>query len=181
MNLHSVGKNIFTFDFFLTEKECQEFIARAESEGFNSADVYTGKGRSHLPHIRNNDRVDWNSEKLAKDCWNRLPSDLLPNIEGKKAIGLSPRFRVYRYTSGQKINMQKDGRQNVSGNITMMTLLVYLNKNYKGGSTKFRQNDIEIHAKTGQALLFGHHLWHQGTKLESGSKYVLRTDIVFQK
>ncbi|WP_281556399.1 2OG-Fe(II) oxygenase [Thalassomonas sp. RHCl1] len=180
MNLHSVSKNIFTLDSFLTEKQCQKFIEHAESEGFRSADVNTGKGRSHLTHIRNNDRVDWVSEDLAKTWWNKLLNELLPEINGKKAIGLSPRFRFYRYTPGQKFNMHKDGRQEVSGNITMMTFLVYLNEGYEGGSTKFRQDDIEIHAVTGQALLFEHHLWHQGTKLESGSKYLLRTDIVFQ-
>jgi len=180
MNLLSVSKNIFTVNSFLSSKECEEFIAQAEQDGFRSADVDTGKGRSHLTHIRNNERVDWVSEELAEDWWNKLPHDLLPKIEGRKAIGLSPRFRFYRYTPGQKFNMHKDGRQNVSGNHTMMTVLVYLNEGYEGGSTKFRQDDVEVQAVAGQALIFEHHLWHQGTKVESGSKYVLRTDIIFQ-
>ena len=180
MNLLSVSENIFTLDSFLSSKEYEAFIVKAEKDGFRSADVDIGKGRSHLTHIRNNERVDWVSEELAEDWWDKLPHDLLPEIEGRKAIGLTPRFRFYRYTPGQKFNMHKDGRQEASGNTTMMTLLVYLNEGYEGGSTKFRQDDVEINAVTGQALIFEHHLWHQGTIIESGSKYVLRTDIVFQ-
>ncbi|QPB83514.1 hypothetical protein CWC22_011150 [Pseudoalteromonas rubra] len=95
---------------------------RAEKDGFRSADVDTKKGRSHLTHIRSNERVDWVSEKLTEDWWNKLSHHLFPEIEGRKAIGLSPLFRFYRYIAGQKFNMHKDERHDVAGNTTMMTL-----------------------------------------------------------
>ena len=174
-----LSENILTIDAFLAPSECQDFITYAENEGFKAADVDTGSGRSQMLDIRNNDRVDLVSEELALNWWQRLSSVSLPDIEGTPAVGLSPRFRFYRYLPGQKFNMHKDGRQQVSGNTTLMTLLVYLNAGYTGGTTQFRRNSIEVHAETGKALLFDHQLWHKGTRLETGCKYVLRTDVVF--
>jgi len=179
MELVTHSNNIFTIDSFLNEHECAYLIEHAENVGFQAADVDTGKGRAHLTHIRNNERVDWESQKLALEWWNRLPTDQLPILEGMRACLLSPYFRFYKYTPGQRFNMHKDGRQELNGATTMLTLLVYLNEGYEGGSTKFRQDDIEIKAVTGQALIFEHQLWHQGVKLEAGTKYVLRTDIGF--
>jgi hypothetical protein len=180
MKFHCVSDNIFTIDSFLSNEQCQKFISQAELLGFQCADVEIGNGRSLLSNIRNNDRVDWFSEELASAWWQQLPQSEIPNIESKKAIGLSPRFRFYRYQAGQKFNMHKDGRQHVTSNTTMMTLLVYLNDGFIGGCTKFRQDNLEIQPRTGKALIFEHHLWHQGKSLQSGTKYVLRTDIVFQ-
>ncbi len=75
--------------------------------------------------------------------------------------------------------MHKDGRQDVKGSETLFTLLVYLNDNYRGGETKFRQDKLEVHPQRGSALLFEHHLWHQGAELIEGTKYILRTDVVY--
>lgn len=47
----------------------------------------------------------------------------------------------------------------------MMTSIAYLNQGYEGGNTKFRQEDIEINAIKGLALIFEHHLWHQGVNM----------------
>jgi len=180
MKLSTLSENIITIDDFLTKAECSDFISLAEANGFRSADVDMGDKRAHLTLIRNNDRVDIVSEELALEWWDMLPVDQLPLIEGRKAIGLSPRFRFYRYTPGQKFNMHKDGRQDVGKHKTLMSFLVYLNEGYKGGSTKFKQDDVEVTAVIGKGLIFEHRLWHQGTILEEGSKYLLRTDIVFE-
>ncbi|KZN66493.1 hypothetical protein N473_08870 [Pseudoalteromonas luteoviolacea CPMOR-1] len=127
MQLSQLDENIFTIHGFLSIHACHELI------GYSGADVQVGAGRSYLSNIRNNDRVNWISENLAAQWWDKLSNMALPNIEGKCAIGLSPHFRFYRYTSGQKFNMHKDGRQSVSGGVTIMTLLVYLNGCYEGG------------------------------------------------
>jgi len=132
------------------------------------------------PIIRNNERVDFESAELAKQWWIKLSDSNLPVINGMNAIGISSRFRFYKYTPGQKFNMHKDGRQTIEDKTTLLTLLVYLNDGYSGGSTKFRQDDIEVLPSVGKALIFDHHLWHQGVEVQTGVKYVLRTDIIFE-
>ncbi|TQF70625.1 2OG-Fe(II) oxygenase [Pseudoalteromonas luteoviolacea] len=130
--------------------------------------------------IRNNERIDWMSNSLAEVFWQKLKPLKLLQLESKHAAGLSPKFRFYRYLAGQKFNMHKDGRQKVDGHPTMMTLLIYLNDNYDGGRTTFRQDNIEVMPKTDKALLFEHHLWHQGAKVYAGCKYILRTDVIYK-
>jgi prolyl 4-hydroxylase len=37
-----------------------------------------------------------------------------------------------------------------------------------------------IAPKAGDALLFEHRVWHEGRQVNSGEKYVLRTDLFYQ-
>jgi len=141
--------------------------------------VNTGKSRELIANIRNNERVNWHSETVALDWWEKLSVVRMPIIDGMEAVALSPHFRFYKYTPGQRFNMHKDGRQSVGDGTTLLTLLVYLNEGYVGGGTRFRQENLLVTPSIGKALLFDHKLWHQGVKLEQGIKYVLRTDIVF--
>lgn len=173
------SKNIFLIESLLTVKECHQLINQSEKLGYSQADIQLHQGREYLPRIRNNERVNLHSPKLARKLWEKVTSDSLPIYEDRYAIGLSPYFRFYRYTRGQTFKMHQDGRQNVAGNETLFTLLVFLNEGFQGGETLFRQKRISITPKIGQALIFEHRLWHKGCIVENGVKYVLRTDIAY--
>jgi len=58
------------------------------------------------------------------------------------------------------------------------TFMVYLNDNFKGGSTKF--DNYEILPQQGKCLLFYHPIEHEGSVIENGVKYILRSDIMFR-
>lgn len=181
MTLSEISKNIFEIKDFLTPGECQELIAFAESSGFAEADVaLPNDRRQQLNHIRNNSRVNESSLTRAQQWWQKLEPLSLPIFSGASAVGCSPYFRYYKYQTGQKFNMHKDGRQTVNGNQTLFTMLVYLNAEYCGGETVFRQDQLVIKPEVGKAVIFDHHLWHKGSILETGIKYVLRTDIEYK-
>ncbi|MGJ8691746.1 MAG: 2OG-Fe(II) oxygenase [Thalassotalea sp.] len=171
--------NIFEIIPFLTESECLEYILFSEQSGYEIADVQLENSREHLSNIRNNERYDYFSDELASELWKRLDGHLFPLFLGKKAVNLSPHFRFYKYQSGQKFNMHKDGRQKINDNETLFTFLIYLNDNYTGGNTEFRSENLSIQPKVGSALCFEHHEWHQGSVVTSGIKYILRTDVVY--
>ncbi len=179
MNIVKLEENVFEIPSFLSEEECDLLIGLSESIGYKEADVQTKTGRQLLCMIRNNERADYQSKEYAELYWQKLSRIKLPTYEGKSAIGLSPYFRFYKYLSGQRFNMHKDGRQNIDGNETLFTFLIYLNEGFLGGETLFRQGNLKISPKKGSAILFEHILWHQGIKVESGVKYVLRSDIVY--
>lgn len=180
MELLKLEDEIFLIKPFLPVEECKKLIELSESIGFSEADVQMLHNKRQLfTNIRNNERVNYESGKMAQHWWNKLVALPLPEFEGKKAVGLSPFFRFYKYAPGQKFNMHKDGRQKVGDNTTFFTLLVYLNDECEGGSTKFRQGNIEVVPQIGCGVLFQHHLWHQGVKVVSGVKYVLRTDVLY--
>ena len=63
---------------------------------------------------------------------------------------------------------------------SFFTFLVYLNDDFEGGETEF-EDIATVQPKTGDALVFYHPYRHEGKTLLSGKKYVLRTDIMFEK
>ena len=122
-------------------------------------------------------------------------------------VGCVDRLRFYKYKKHEEYPEHMDG--SYSRTITynnkvpesykqhsFLTLLIYLNEEFQGGETKFfpdkqhcrflrdienKQVIHEIQPKQGMALINIHNILHEGSKVYSGTKYVLRTDILYQK
>ena len=60
-----------------------------------------------------------------------------------------------------------------------LSFLIYLNDDFQGGETEFRKITTVV-PKKGMALVFMHNLRHEGKEVLSGTKYVLRTDIMYR-
>ena len=65
-----------------------------------------------------------------------------------------------------------------------LTLQLYLNEGFEGGSTTFMQDSreevrVECVPKTGMALVFSQDLYHEGSTLVKGRKYAVRTDFMY--
>lgn len=171
-------------DFF-TEDECKTVIKAAEKIGFDKASINTPVGIQMRMDYRNNDRTYITSQELADDIWSRLKDDLrLSNIiDGWKPIGLNERFRVYRYHGEQWFALHADGSYErvPLEEQSWVTLLIYLNDDFVGGETTFQ--DGEIVPKTGlAALMTQHNYLHEAREVrDGGTKYVLRTDVMYRK
>lgn len=61
----------------------------------------------------------------------------------------------------------------------LLTLMIYLNEGFAGGSTRFHDWDIDVVPRTGMALLFQHRVLHEGCVIEAGVKYALRSDVMY--
>jgi hypothetical protein len=61
----------------------------------------------------------------------------------------------------------------------LYSILIYLNDGYKGGETVFNGSMYAPKVPSGAGLLFRHNLLHEGLRVESGEKHVLKTDLVF--
>lgn len=188
--LQKIDDDIFTITDVFDRDECVQLIARAESIGFEAAAVRTSSGPQMITHIRNNDRVEFKDAKLAGDMWERVRS-LLPKLDGQNACGVDSHLRIYRYFPGQQFKRHKDGAvTNESGQTSKLSYLIYLNDDCSGGSTTFRDyRDVSgvrdkrenvVSPATGTALLFRHERWHEGTPVETGVKYVLRSDVFYE-
>jgi hypothetical protein len=63
--------------------------------------------------------------------------------------------------------------------------MVYLNEGCVGGETAFYHADDRpkavIQPVQGMALVFDHQQVHEGAMVESGRKYVLRTDVMYKR
>ena len=179
MQLSKHTKDIFTIDNFWDKQECEDFIFKSETIGYEPATVITEKGQKLVKEVRNNNRVIYNNHTLADKIWQKLKPFAPKHFGNSKAIGLNELFRFYKYQTGQQFKKHRDQsfiRNDIEA--SYFTFMIYLNDNYEGGETNF--NDIAIQPKQGMVLIFQHDLEHEGSSVKQGIKYVLRTDIMYR-
>ena len=177
-----VGDRIFTLSGLLSEAECADWIAVGEGFGFTAAPITTARGFRMAPGIRNNTRVMFDDEPRSQALWQRLEPHVPATIGALRATGLNERLRIYRYDAEQYFRWHADGAfVRNSREYSVLTLMVYLNQDFEGGETQFdtRTGELSIVPRRGMALLFEHPLSHQGAPVRHGTKYVLRTDVMY--
>ncbi|MDH7911881.1 2OG-Fe(II) oxygenase [Winogradskyella sp. SYSU M77433] len=180
MNKIQLDAQIFIIEDFLTLKECSDYIEKSELQSFEEAKVNMGGTQVMLKGVRNNDRLLFFDENLAETLWSKIEPFVPSKIGSSEAIGLNEMFRIYRYNAGQRFKMHRDGSyERNETEFSILSFLIYLNDDYEGGETEFRKI-ITIKPKTGMALVFHHPLRHEGKEIISGTKYVLRTDIMYK-
>jgi predicted 2-oxoglutarate/Fe(II)-dependent dioxygenase YbiX len=168
-------------DQLLSPAECQALIARAEAIGFAEAPITTSRGPVMRRDIRNNERVMVDDPTLAGSLYQRALPFLPPRMMGMELCGANERLRYYRYHPGQRFAPHMDGAFiRTNGEESFLTFMIYLNEGFTGGSTLFLDHETRVLPVTGRALFFQHMLLHEGCEVETGVKYVLRTDVMFR-
>lgn len=173
----------------LTNEQCDELIEKSKQLGFNPAKVqYYGEEVS-IKSIRNNSRLELKDTELA----NKLEKILLEKIGDNFPYKLKYRdfkklndhFRIYCYKIGEYFKPHKDGHIKIEDMESLITVLFYLNDT-NGGETILmpkgyanKESYISIKPQKGSILLFDHDIFHEGTTVISGQKYVLRSDLFF--
>jgi len=176
-----------TIDNVFTKEECQQWIDQTEKHGYEPALVNVGYGQQRLmTDVRNNDRCILDSDEMADKIYQRIKDFVPDKFNAKNKVSLNERLRFLRYRPGQKFEAHFDGsyyRESgpKQGERSYVTLQLYLNEGAKGGETTFFVNKKEYNVtpKTGMVILFQHNILHQGTEVETGLKYVVRTDVMF--
>lgn len=192
--VQGLAPDIFTIPELFTPDECQALIEKGEALGFERATVTTSAGPVALPGVRNNDRVIWDDADFAAEIWEKVAALISEGPEGQPPIGLNERWRFYRYEPGQRFKRHRDGSLALPPRVvdgkalplgrSLTTLLIYLNESCTGGETAFfteaGNEYLRVTPQAGTALCFAHELKHEGCAVLSGTKYVLRTDILYK-
>jgi prolyl 4-hydroxylase len=179
MRLNKHANNIFTIDNFWTKQECEDFISKSETIGYEPATVTTENGQLIVKDVRNNNRIVYKDVALAETIWQTLKGFIPKQFGNSLAVGLNELFRFYKYEIGQQFKRHRDQSFIRDENeASYFTFMIYLNDNYQGGATTFEQ--MAIQPKQGTALIFQHSLEHEGSAVNHGIKYVLRTDIMYR-
>ncbi|NJK73802.1 MAG: 2OG-Fe(II) oxygenase [Oscillatoriales cyanobacterium RU_3_3] len=190
-----VPDRIFTISNVLSPEECAEYITLTENIGYTPAGLTVGQDLYEMnPEVRNNDRVILDDEERAEELWGRVADCIPAAIDNRwTVIGLNERLRFYRYDPGQRFAPHGDGPHfRSNGECSQLTFMIYLNDGFEGGETHFylHHNYLELFEpsvipslsvvpKMGMALCFIHELRHEGSRVISGRKYVLRSDVMY--
>lgn len=111
-----------------------------------------------------------------------------------KPVGINPCFRVCKYTPGGFFLPHHDGGfEEDDRTWSFKTFMMYLNDDFTGGTTNFYEETqrhyqepdpaklrYEFTLELGSCLVFNHALCHDGGKLESGIKYILCTEVMYE-
>lgn len=178
---------------FLSVRECEALVRAAEQLGFNDA------GADYPPSYRDNDRMVADDPALAARLFERLgcSASRTPELatfmaeDGWRLDGVNERVRFCRYRPGTQFRAHQDGVHHRQHAQSRLTFMVYLNdEEFTGGDTVFfdsraaamanRDAVLRLHPRKGSLVVFDHGLWHAGALVESGNKYVLRSDLMYQ-
>lgn len=172
---------IFTIQDFLDADTCAALIDRAERHRFDDAPINSGGEFVMRKDVRNNTRVMLDDVELAGELWSLLKPHMPATFGGRAVKELNERFRFYRYTPGQRFRPHVDGYfARGNGDKSCFTFMVYLNDDFHGGGTRFLEPfECNVQPETGMALVFYHHQVHEGCEVKEGTKYVLRTDVMY--
>ncbi|XP_013387162.1 uncharacterized protein LOC106156453 [Lingula anatina] len=123
-------------------------------------------------------------------------------LQGRwKPYGLNELFRICKYQPGGHFAPHFDGHfVSSSEKRSMKTFMIYLNDDFTGGTTNFVDESQQLHMdssgkycaeeknvihrvqpETGMAIIFNHHRLHEGERIKSGVKYIMRTDIMYHR
>eukprot|EP00891_Asterochloris_glomerata_P004369 jgi/Astpho2/4369/Aster-08066 len=178
----------------LSVAEAARFVETAARIGFQHQ---SSRGAAYGEAFRDNERISVQDEALAQQLWSctglqEVFADV--DLEGWQAVGLNPNIRVYKYCKGQRFGKHVDDSVDLPapGRRTLFTLLIYLTVDHhlRGGETIFWSSGRKPRAVAcvapvaGMALLHRHGeecLEHEGAAVTEGLKYVLRSDVCFER
>jgi hypothetical protein len=165
---------LWTVEQIYTPSECGHIVTLIESSSPTLA--------TNNPLYRDQDRVIRDGPAFATDLFRRLRPHLPERMGQLRQSGLNDRLRFYRYRPGQRFEPHMDHwyRPN-DRQITLHTVLVYFNDDFEGGETVFQEQfDRTVVPKIGMAAVFQHKLRHEGRPLRKGTKYAMRSDVIYE-
>ena len=182
---HLVDNEIIIVDDALSVRACAAIVDAVE----RSVDAFV-KSSSRGPRFgeawRRNGRFAAEDAAFADALWDASGGRETFAFELADAKGLNPNIRVYRYRSSEHFGPHVDERVFARGYVSGYTALYYLSDACEGGRTIFydERGDerCSVTPKTGRALYFRHGVdtpEHEGEEVRSGTKYVLRSDVLF--
>lgn len=189
------GSDLFLMDGLFTRVECLQLIDAAESIGF---------GRTSYPkQYRGNLRLITVDQSLSDAVWQRMRGLVPATVQDEgaewRACGLNECWRLAKYLPGDQFGAHVDACfERDEDERSMFTVNVYMNDvpREHGGATRFFPDETPSRFSPGEAVLSvqpgaglgvvfrqppGAELLHDGELLTGGTKYLFRSDVMYQR
>jgi prolyl 4-hydroxylase len=164
--------DVFVVEEFLDDDQCANFRKLLD---------HADKTLRVDDRFRNNDRVTLTEPELAAGMFKMLHGGVSLHSEpGFQPVGCNPRFHVYSYNKpGDQFTLHADQPYILDDTISFYTVLVYLSDEYDGGEALIGGTE-KFRPDRGTALVFPHYILHGAAPLVSGTRYTLRTDVMYR-
>ena len=164
---------LWCVDQVYTVEECAAFIRLIED---SRPELATNNAL-----YRDQDRVIRDDPAIAEDLFARLRPHVPPKMGDLLLRGLNARLRMYRYRAGQRFAPHMDHwYRPTDTTITLHSVVVYFNADFVGGETRFtEQLDQLVLPEAGRVAIFQHKVRHEGCAVQHGTKYAMRTDVIY--
>ncbi|MDI1450233.1 2OG-Fe(II) oxygenase [Polyangium sp. 6x1] len=180
---------LWTVPALFSSETCAAILEGARDKPWLPATVNAEEGRVVDTRIRSSTTAVLRDPALGGELFRKVtphvPERMSTEIGGRRVAmhltGIFLPLRIYRYEVGQHFGLHQDqSYAGDGGTRSLLTLMVYLNEGFAGGETEFPEQERTIVPKTGDALLFQHMLLHAGKPVTNGTKYVLRSDVLYR-
>lgn len=170
---------LYAIDGILTKEQCLNYISMFDDP--NNVEHINDKHRKYY-------RVQFKDEELAAELYEKVQSYIPKKIK-KICVGMNKYIRLSKYEAGQFFGIHKDGinfDEDNKQNMSYATLNIFLNDDFEGGATLFYKNNkkdltLKCVPKTGRGSFFYSQQFHEGAKITTGYKYLLRTDLMINR
>lgn len=184
----------FVVDNIMSDAACKKLVALAEQGIWDNRFSSAPDGRKRLGVT-----TLFVDEAFERMVFERVKPHL-PDHMGGRPIGLNRRWAVIKYEPGTYMNTHVDGHvpgtervgdslQYKTGTRSYMTALFWLADDVVGGETVFTFPQggtwLKVPPKMGAGLFFNHgqnavsNPYHHGGSVESGVKYIVRSDVIY--
>lgn len=164
---------------------CDQLIKQIES-----TNEYDQSFLENFENNRKNLRIKFKDSHLSTIIFDKVKSFIPSLLDNHEIVKLNDWFRFCKYETEDFFGKHIDFSHEVDEFKSLLTVMIYLNDDFKGGETRFMELDypykttISIKPRTGDIIIFeqdDNRLFHEGCKVESGIKYILRTDALYQQ
>jgi len=203
--LDCYGDNAMILRNMLTPAECKAIIAQAESFGLEDCGYSPTMRITDRVSVMGGDLGKLLFERAQPFL---PPIEVRSTSSGIQPVGvrpdmtkgtwiptsLNPCFRVCRYAPGGFFQPHHDGGFDYDReHRSIKTFMLYLNDGFEGGPTTFYKESqdhysdpdrsmalYDFQPELGSCLAFNHCICHDGGRLKTGQKYLLRTEVMYQ-
>jgi hypothetical protein len=202
-------KSLYYIENVLTKLECEKLVEITQNKYSTLKHEFLPSEREGNRLLTNDETFAQVIFERIKKFIFQDPKliDLKPcgfGVDGEwKVDHINPCFRYNQYISPSVgFKAHRDATYIHNEDIrSILTLLIYINDDFEGGDTVFYDTygtrtredlvDDELKRgyterfrykpKTGSVLIFNHNMIHEGEALSHGTKYVIRSDVVFKR
>jgi len=182
------NKYVQTIENVFSKKECEDLIKISNNKGYQSASLYTDKdGIEHsFLDKRKSFRCIIDDLDFADKLFHKIYKFIPHTYKNMKLHSINYRLRFLKYNSGDFFKRHSDGNYiSENGSMSQITILIYLNDDYTSAYTTFFEDPDDytgyvIKPLTGMICLMDQKVGHEVTPLLSGTKYVIRTELMYK-